>query len=152
MENIYLRTATKEDVDILYNWANDKAVRQNSFNTAPIPYENHVKWFNNILSDDTVLQYIMCDEADTPLGQIRLNLLRDKALISYSISPNHRGKGLGYKLLLLIIDKAKNACPDIKTLVGQVKYENISSIKVFEKCGFERVDEPEYIEYSKCII
>jgi RimJ/RimL family protein N-acetyltransferase len=148
---LYLSPATIEDMDLLYKWANDKEVRQNSFNTAPIPYENHVKWFNNILSDDTVIQYIMCDDTDTPLGQIRLNLTGGDAFIGYSIAPNHRGKGLGQKLLHLIIDKAKTDNHNIKTLIGQVKYENPSSAKVFEKCGFTRLDKPEYIEYRKNI-
>ena len=48
----YLREAIIEDIDILCKWANDPLVRQNSFSTEKIRYEDHVKWFNRVLKGD----------------------------------------------------------------------------------------------------
>lgn len=147
--DLYLREATDSDMDLLFEWANDKDVRKNSFNSEPIPYENHVKWFNRIMSDDTVLQFIMCDRNE-PIGQIRLNIEGDRAYIGYSISPDRRGQGFGERMLKLTIGKVKEENAknhNIKTLVGQVKYENPASARAFEKCGFSRLDKEGCIEY-----
>jgi RimJ/RimL family protein N-acetyltransferase len=142
-----LRNATFDDMDLLFYWANDKTVRNNAFNSEPIPYENHVAWFNKIMSDDTVIQLIMCDE-DNPIGQIRLNIEEKKAYIDYSISPDKRGLGLGADMIKLLEGRLKVGGFTFKSLIGQVKYENIASAKTFEKCGFVRTDKAQYIEYE----
>ena len=36
----------ENDCSLIYNLSNDPLVRSNSFNSEPIIYENHVKWFN----------------------------------------------------------------------------------------------------------
>ena len=38
------------DADVLWRWANDPETRQNSFNTSPILYEEHVAWLSPILA------------------------------------------------------------------------------------------------------
>ena len=88
---VYLRDATQSDMDLLYAWANDPAVRKNSFKSNPIPYEDHIKWFKHIMEDDNVLQFIMMDD-EKPVGQIRLNVDGDEAEIGYSIAAECRGK------------------------------------------------------------
>ena len=40
---------TSEDCNLIYNLSNDPLVRANSFNSEPIIYENHVKWFNKVI-------------------------------------------------------------------------------------------------------
>jgi RimJ/RimL family protein N-acetyltransferase len=144
--NLRLRKATLDDMDILYKWANDKEVRKNAFHSEPIPYEKHVEWFNRIMNDDSVLQFILCNDNEL-IGQIRLNIEKDKAYIDYSVSPDKRGQGIGSALIKLLIKEASIKTLSIKTLVGQVKYENKASAKVFENCNFTRTDKPDYIEY-----
>lgn len=36
----------ENDCSLIYNLSNDPLVRSNSFNSEPIFYENHVRWFN----------------------------------------------------------------------------------------------------------
>ncbi len=143
-----LRKVTAEDVDLLYEWANDRTVRQNAFHTEQILYENHVKWFAKTLADKTVYHYILC-AGDTPVGQIRFNVADGEALIDYSIGAPYRGRGYGKKLLALakkqvVLDKI--AC--VAKLVGQVKYENHASARAFETCGFARKELDGYIQYE----
>jgi RimJ/RimL family protein N-acetyltransferase len=148
--DLQLRPATYDDMDLLYKWANDKDVRKNSFNSEPIPYEDHVKWFGNIMSDETVLQYIMCEQ-NIPIGQIRLNIENDKAYIGYSISAPNRGKGLGVTMLRLLISELHNIGYHNLTLIGQVKYDNLASAKAFEKCGFIMSQEEGFASYQLLI-
>ncbi len=133
---IYLRKATMQDMDLIYEWANDSVVRINSFNSYPIQYDTHVKWFNRIMSDESVLQFILMDD-DTPVGQIRLNIEGDEAEIGYSIALLYRGKGYGHKVLQLIAEEVKARHQEIKCLVAKVKPENIASSKLFEHEGYE---------------
>ena len=41
---LYLRTADENDMDLLFQWANDPDVRKNSFHSEPISYETHKKY------------------------------------------------------------------------------------------------------------
>lgn len=133
---VFLRNAEKDDMDLLFTWANDPIVRANSFNTDPIPYKSHVIWFRKMMEDATVHQFILMDEA-IPVGQIRLNVEGDEAEIGYSVGSEFRGKGYGQKILQLIVDKITADYPNIKTLVAKVKPENIASNKLFESEGYE---------------
>ena len=49
--NVKLRTVKKEDVDILYEWANDPITRKNSFSEERIEYITHVNWFNSCMDN-----------------------------------------------------------------------------------------------------
>ena len=133
---VYLREVVQSDMDLLYTWGNDPAVRKNSFKTDPIPYDDHVRWFKRIMEDDNVLQFIMMDE-DIPVGQIRLNIEDDEAEIGYSIAAEYRRKGYGHTILQLIADKVETDYPQIKKLIAKVKPENSASKKLFESEGYE---------------
>lgn len=133
---VYLRKAIQEDIDLLYRWANDPVVRENSFNVEPIPYETHRNWFNRIMKDENTAQFIMMDE-ETPVGQIRLSIDEDTAEIGYSIDPGFRGRGYGRTIIQLINEKVKTEYPGIKKLVAKVKPANIASKDIFEKEGYE---------------
>lgn len=146
--SLFLRPATIDDCDLLFNWANDPQVRANSFNSDPIPYDNHVAWFNKLLSSKDQLQYILMEGSsykDTPVGQIRISLSEDKkeGLIGYSIDPKFRGRGYGRRILELIQTAIKADCPEIKRLIGRVKEDNISSKSAFTGAGFKN----EYTEF-----
>lgn len=156
---LYLREAVKEDMELLYEWANDLEVRRNAFHTEQIAYDTHKTWFENVLKDSDILQYILIDEnrkemdenicGTEEIGQIRLSLDKEKALISYSIAKNRRGKGYGSKMVSMVEEKIRETKKGITICVAQVKYENIASAKVFQKCGYTEYRKPQYIEYVK---
>ncbi|MBO7355258.1 MAG: GNAT family N-acetyltransferase, partial [Lachnospiraceae bacterium] len=131
-----LRKAVPEDMDLLFKWANDPEVRRNSFNSDPILYEEHCRWFEKMMSDPTQVQYILM-AGDKPAGQIRFTLADDEALIGYSIAPGIRGLGLGKAMLELAAARIREDHPEVKKLIGRVKPENTGSGKCFEKSGYE---------------
>ncbi len=131
----YLRKAVPSDVDLLYEWANEPEVRKNSFCSNRIDYREHVEWFDRMMSDTNVAQYIMMLD-QTPIGQIRLALAGDTAEISYSISPKERKKGYGELIIGLSMDKVIEDYPHIKRVTGKVKPQNDASIKCFLQNGF----------------
>ena len=62
--NLSLREVNAKDIDLLYQWANDKTVRQNAFHTEQIPYADHRMWFTRNLADRDVLMYILCQVSE----------------------------------------------------------------------------------------
>lgn len=153
---LILREVTGKDIDLLFRWANDPVTRQNAFHTEQIPYETHRAWFVRMLADRDIVKYIMCSESpQQELGQIRLAIEQEDedeiALISYSIDEAKRGMGYGSKMILMAEEMLREERPDVMYCKGQVKYENIASAKVFEKCGYDREDKEQYIEFTKRI-
>lgn len=148
-EDLYLRRATAKDCDLLFEWANDSAVRKNSFSSDPIPYENHVKWFEKIMADEFTCQYILMknvikadkSEEDIPVGQIRISLSEDKkeGLIGYSVASKERGQGLGKDLIDLAEVQLRIDVPSVERLVAKVKPENFASSKTFLNCGYSNI-------------
>lgn len=153
--NLSLREVNAKDVDLLYQWANDKTVRQNAFHTEQIPYADHRMWFTRNLANRDVLMYILCQVSERgqeePLGQIRLSIEGNQALISYTIEESRRGQGLGTRMVLMAEEKLRDNRADIIYCLAQVKYENVASARVFEKCGYDRKELENYIEFTKRI-
>ena len=131
----YLRKATIQDRDLLFQWANDTVVRKNSFSTEKISYEEHVNWYNHILNSDNCVQYIYMD-SECPVGQVRITQKGDAAEISYSICAEKRALGYGTKLLSLISEKVWDEFPHVKKIYGEVKPENTASQKAFLHAGY----------------
>ena len=132
----YLRRATKEDRDLLFRWANDSLVRENSFSTEKISYDEHVKWFDRLLNRNDCIQYIYMDD-DCSVGQARITLKDDTAEIGYSICREKRRLGDGQDLLHIISERVWEDFPDVKKVYGEVKPENIASQKAFLDAGYK---------------
>lgn len=146
---VQLRKAEISDCDLLYRWANDKEVRQNSFNSKVIAYEAHVRWFYNKLADDNCNIYVYIVDGK-PAGQIRVEYKEGYGIISYSLEDKYRHQGNGERMLKLMELEQKNV-KDIKKLIGRVKNNNYASIRCFEKCGYKKQKSNDYIELYKNI-
>lgn len=131
----YLRRAMKSDMDLLFQWANDKEVRKNSFQTKEITYEEHRKWFMDMLNRKDVKQYIYMLEEES-VGQVRICLAGEEAEISYSIAPQYRCMGYGKQMIAALKKRVQEEYPEIKRLVARVKPENVASQKIFSDCGY----------------
>lgn len=133
----YLREAVEADLDLLFDWANDPEVRRNSFSMAKIAYEEHRKWFLELLQDGSRKQYIyMADQI--PIGQIRVIIQADKAEIGYSICKERRGRGYGKRMLALLQKQLLEDAPGVRTLAARVKEENPASEHAFLDSGYQK--------------
>lgn len=137
--NIYLRRADREDVELFFKWVNEPAVRENSFNTEPIPWESHQKWFEKVLANDGVRIYVLMQE-NLPVGQVRLVFEDSKWQISYSIAPAYRGQGYGKIILQLAENELIKDGHAGATLFAEVKANNIASQRIFTRLGYREVE------------
>ncbi|WP_235941967.1 UDP-2,4-diacetamido-2,4,6-trideoxy-beta-L-altropyranose hydrolase [Pontibacter fetidus] len=132
---LVLRNATIDDLQLIFDWNNDPEVRQRSFNPEPILLENHTRWFKSKL-DDAGCKIYIAEVAGKPAAQIRFDLKNETATISYLISRDFRGKGLGHTVLLKGITKLQSEVAGIKLIEGLVQQDNPASVRAFEKAGF----------------
>ena len=134
---------TKQDCDLVFFLSNDSLVRACSFNTKPIEYEQHCKWFSKTISAPNTLFFLIFD-GDGFVGQIRFNRDNEQStecVISLSITKEYRGRHIAGKFLELGIDELKKNWYSIKSVVAEVKDENKASNALFLREGFELISK-----------
>lgn len=131
-----LRLVTEKDKNLLLEWANDREVRNNSFNQEKISLEQHEKWFSIVMNDPNRILYIL-EYNGNPVGQCRLDINIDIAEINYSVDKRYRGQGVGEVLLRLITKDCIENNKTIKKIIGKVKVDNKVSANCFEKNGYK---------------
>lgn len=141
-----LRKAEEKDVDTLFVWANDAQVRKYAFHTEKISYDEHVAWYARRLADKDCCIFLLESDGKS-VGQIRFEIEAGEATIDYSVDVLERGKGYGTDLIKMGMQQLKQMRPDVKAYLAQVKYENLASAKVFEKCGFRKSEKTDFIEF-----
>jgi UDP-2,4-diacetamido-2,4,6-trideoxy-beta-L-altropyranose hydrolase len=128
---VNLRQARPSDINLFFEWANDKIVRSNSINTEPIIYENHLEWFDRKLNS-TETKIFVLELFGNPIGQIRFDKNFNGWFIDYSIDNEVRGKGFGQ----ILVEKGLKQFNVADVFFAQVKESNIASVNVFNKLGF----------------
>lgn len=136
-----LRPATEEDCKLVFGWANDVETRRQSFTTETIPWEVHEKWFRDCLSREDRKLFI-CYHEGTPVGQFRLDILREKeATISYSIAKEYRKRGYGIEMIRTGEKLINTTMPEICILRAEIKRENMPSRKMLMANGYQETVE-----------
>jgi RimJ/RimL family protein N-acetyltransferase len=131
-----LREATKNDVDLTFEWASDVNIRKYSFQQETITQEMHHAWFNSKINDFSCL-YLLLENDKEVIGSIRYDINKEnEALISYLIDFKHHGNGYGNAILSLSLSALLEKFPTVSQLVGFVLPENIASRKIFERQGY----------------
>lgn len=170
---LYLRRAenTTEDAGFLFRLRNDPVTRENSFHKEEIPWEEHLAWFSRMMEDPDRAQLILMYKMEPgenvnsedalqaaeaqPAGQLRLDRSKDEsghvsAEISYAVSPELRGCGLGFWIIRLAEEKVKEIFPDVQTLTAEVLRGNTASERIFTACGFSVADKnDQYTTFKK---
>lgn len=128
---LYFREATIADAHQYFDWANDINVRENSFSTKTIIWEDHIIWFKGKLQNINTQLYIF-ENDNIAVGQVRLDLIDGFWYIDYSVDRRYRGKGIGNFMINEILIKFPP-----NSIKAQVKKDNIASLKIFERAGFK---------------
>jgi len=135
---IRYRKAGAEDVLLIYEWANDRVSRENSYFSEAIPLETHKAWFTKKLADPAAVIYI-AELNGEPAGMIRYDVLEDHAVVGVSVAGRFRGKGLAPEFLkgTAKLFFESNAVP----VEAFIKTQNLASVRSFEKAGYKKLRE-----------
>lgn len=121
-----LRPATLDDAERLYHWVSDPAVRQNSLQSEPFPFEHHMRWLESRLASPDCRLFI-AEWNSASCGMIRFDRISTTEWkLNYLLDANHRGLRLSHGLVSGGVRAMRGA-----TLIAQVKPENIASLHVF---------------------
>lgn len=134
--NYIIREAKTRDSRFIFDLSNEKIVRDNSIKKRKIDWEEHIKWFNKKLNDNNYEFFVIYDEHNNFIGQIRYEISDDKAVVSISITKNFRVEKLASKILadsaaILFRNREK-----IERVFAYIRKENIASLRAFEKAGY----------------
>lgn len=134
--DFHLRPAEPDDARLLFEWANDAAVRRSSFSSSPITWQEHCLWFAQKLAEPREI-ILMCEaDAGTPVGTVRFHESSPGEFqIGVTVSPVWRGRHAAPHLL----KKAVRYLPEnrnVRRVHAFIKKENTASRRSFESAGF----------------
>lgn len=133
-----LRPIEDHELEMMLEWRNAPAVRNNMYTTDIIPLEDHLEWWEKTKRDDS-LQYYFYEYEGVPYGVVcfkDIDKLKCQATWGFYTSSNAE-RGMGTKMLALALDLAFDDL-SMQNVCGEVIEYNLSSIKIHEKLGFER--------------
>ena len=143
-DTIKLRALEPEDLDILYHWENDSDLWRYGNTLAPYSRFSLREYLSDsrldIFQSRQLRLMIVLKEKDLAIGTIDLydfDPINGKAGIGILIDGNFRQKGLGIEALHLMKEYAFKFLM-MKQIYAFVPERNIPSIKLFEKCGYEK--------------
>jgi len=138
------------DCNLLFEWTNDPDVRLNSHNKESVHYENHVTWLKNKLaSSDSWLYIFLLD--DVPVSILRLDKQDEAILISYSVTSEFRGKGIGKEIISRLPTVIKNNSIQCNKIIAEVFKTNDASNKIFKSAGYTKKEEENIFIYTRVL-
>lgn len=149
---VRIRKSTNEDARLLFEWANDKNVRENSFSSEPIQWDAHIEWLKRTFAAGSKL--FILELGDRPAGMIRFDKKDNYYLLNYSIASRFRGLGLGKKIITFGIEALKAIQSDSTINIhAQVKEQNVASLHIFRTLGFEELflEEQHTFQFTKSL-
>jgi len=133
-----LRNITKDDCRDIWRWRNHPEVRKVCYETEPILYKEHQKWFSDKIIDANVDFFIVENENKQKIGQVRFEKKsKNTVYINVNLNPNFFGKGLGSKIIKNTTGYFINKYSGVGNIIAEILDSNIVSQKAFKKAGYK---------------
>lgn len=150
---IFLRPITSEDTNFIVKWRNTDFVRENFIFREKFTKEMHENWIKTQINTGKVIQYIICDNLETPIGSIYFRDIDvEKREAEFGIfigEKNFIGKGLGQEATKLFINFGFKEL-GFDRIILRVIDTNNKAEHIYEKVGFKKIDEiVQIVEPSK---
>ena len=133
-QNLSLRPATLEDAEMLIKWRNDKSTRMASHTTDEVKLKKHIEWLKATLQNQNRHLYV-AKENGISVGTVRADYDNGIYELSWTVSAEARGKGVGKRMVSLLANRTK------KPIRAEVKKGNKASSKIAEFSGMKFVKE-----------
>ena len=141
MTNLVYRDANNSDLERIVDIYNSTvSSRMVTADTEPVSVESRQKWFHEHNSKKRPL-WVIEDPTNVIIGWVSFESFYGRPAydgtveISIYLDKEHRGKGLGKKILQYCIDNATKF--GIKTILGFIFSHNEPSLKLFRHFDFE---------------
>ena len=143
-EKIVLRSVDSSDIDTILLWENSSAEPLYGVYEEQFSREDVVQFIENqqrySLAENEQLRLMICSHEGERLGALDLTEYDgEKAFVSILIFDlDNRRKGFAENALRIAVDYAKSL--GMHSLYANIFPENLPSISLFKKVGFEAVD------------
>lgn len=132
------RAVTYEDARFLFELRNQPSVRDYSFHSDPIQWEDHKGWLEKALENNNLRIFIILNDCNELVGMFRLEQKEPSlVIISIAIDELQRGNRYGFMAIKESIVICKQLFGAV-TLRAYIKSENVISFKAFHKAGFQK--------------
>ena len=136
-----IRPATENDIARITDIYNDAIINTTAtFDTETKSVEERMQWF---LNHDEKHPVIVAEINSQVVGFASLSKWSDRcaydgtAEVSVYIDRNHRGKGVGKRMVEVIALEGERA--GLTNLISRITEGNLSSIHIHEQLGFEHI-------------
>lgn len=140
-EKVRLRILEREDLKKTVKWFNDFEIVQPLERSPFLTIEQEEEWYSNIIKNENILVLAMETDKGEHIGNIALNLIDYKnghAVLSMAIGEkDFWGKGYGTNAVKTLVNYAFEEL-GLHKIYTHIIGSNERSLKLFEKCGFER--------------
>jgi UDP-2,4-diacetamido-2,4,6-trideoxy-beta-L-altropyranose hydrolase len=127
---IKIRHANERDSQHLFESRNHPTIRALSGNNAPLVWEDHQRWFGEVIEDKDIELLIGMSD-NQPVGVVRFDKAGDVAEVSIYLVPDGGFEGQGRNLLLSAERWLKSNRHDIKSIRASVLGKNKKSKNLF---------------------
>jgi RimJ/RimL family protein N-acetyltransferase len=136
LPRVSFRLAGEKDCKRIWKWRNDRTTREASFNSNPILYTEHKRWFSRRLKDPKCCIFIVSTSYGKEVGYVRFEISDEEAEISVGIDKDERGRGYGAAAIQNASDHLLKIKP-IHRIIARIKRDSPASIGAFTRAGFE---------------
>jgi len=138
---VALRQATINDCQLVYSWQKQPQVRLHARNQTIPSWLNHQTWFKAKLKESLSAFYLIEDSGES-VGVVRLDPtgVNRQVEISIYLALGAEGKGYASRGLRLV----RRAHPELD-LLATVLANNSASHKLFERAGYQKINDEIYL-------
>lgn len=129
---VTLREATLNDGPRLLAWRNDPATRAASLTPDEVTPEDHMEWLERTLASSARTLWI-AELGISAVGTVRLDVTPQRQELSWTITPEARGKGYGKAMVTAALERTAGP------VRARIRPENKASQAIARACGFTRV-------------
>lgn len=141
MNKIKLRNLNDDDVDfIMENWADGHEFSEYHFKKSRIEILNLINIWNKKLYKGKYFEMYLIEVTNRRVGLLSLYQHTNNSVsIGISIESDFQNKGISTECVKIIVSKLQQS--KWKYLLSQCRTDNLPSIAMHKKCGFEIIDK-----------
>ncbi len=140
---VHIREAVIDDSKEIYAWRNSPVVRRFFFDSSPISFDDHDKWFREAVDNHNRVLFIG-EINKRKIGVVRYDINKGQATVSIFLDPGKIGQSYGAILLHASDCMLRRLRPEVLRLKAKILQQNEASRKIFETTGYA-VDHCVYV-------
>ena len=146
--SVKLLPVAQQDLALLFNWRNEKSIREQMVDQKLISFEQHQQWFNALSSKKAEQHFVIYYKNDA-IGVINIKTVQTVGQTQghengevglYIANENYKGNIVAFAPSLVINDLAFEQLK-LKRLSSKVRADNFAALKYNQQLGYQLAPE-----------